>query len=138
MMTFKVSKWVEVRFQIVGFHKWPAAPEDVKFLASTHRHTFHFRVRVPVVDSDRQTEFTQLKLFCQDKVYEEYGRSPKNHTIDFCFRSCEMIAEMLAARVMDHYEVPHVLVSVGEDDEFEGIVFLQQENSNEKTQVSAT
>ena len=58
-------------FRKEGIHKYPAAATDpalatgdeydVSFLASPHRHIFHFRVWINVLHNDRDIEFIQFK-----------------------------------------------------------------------------
>ena len=60
-----------VTFQKEGIHCYPAAATDptlntndeynVAFLASPHRHIFHFRVSIDVFHNDRDIEFIQFK-----------------------------------------------------------------------------
>ena len=64
----KVSqKKIWVTFRREGIHCFPAAAtdpklEDVAFLASPHRHIFHFRVAIDVFHDDRELEFIQFKI----------------------------------------------------------------------------
>ena len=67
----KAVRTIFVRFQKEGIHKYPAAATDpnlatgdeydVSFLATPHRHIFHFEVTIEVFHNDRDIEFIQFK-----------------------------------------------------------------------------
>ena len=69
------QKKVWVTFQKEGVHCFPAAATDpklntddeynVSFLASPHRHIFHFRVCIDVFHDDRELEFIQFKRWLE-------------------------------------------------------------------------
>jgi 6-pyruvoyl-tetrahydropterin synthase len=48
-------------FQFEAFHMWPAAPEQVNYLRTPHRHVFHVRAETDVEHNDRDVEFITLK-----------------------------------------------------------------------------
>jgi hypothetical protein len=72
-----------VTFRREGIHCYPAAATDpklntageydVSFLASPHRHIFHFRVWIDVFHNDRDIEFIQFKRWLES-LYS--GRIP--------------------------------------------------------------
>lgn len=45
----------------IGFHRWPNAPERVKFLSFQHRHKFCWRAWWRVAGHDRDIEFCAMK-----------------------------------------------------------------------------
>lgn len=49
------------RTRFEGFHHWPGAPEEVRFLRALHRHEFHVELGVEVTHDDRDVEFILLK-----------------------------------------------------------------------------
>lgn len=49
------------RTRFEGFHCWPGAPEEVKFLRDLHRHEFHVKVWKIVNHDDRDVEFILYK-----------------------------------------------------------------------------
>ena len=65
-----------VTFQKEGVHCYPAAATDpnlatgdeydVSFLATPHRHIFHFRVWIDVIHSNRDIEFIQFKRWLEN------------------------------------------------------------------------
>ena len=108
-----------VRFQKEGIHCYPAAATDpnlatgdeydVSFLATPHRHIFHFQVNIQVFDDDRDIEFIQFKRWLE-KCYS-------NGTLELNHKSCEMIARELNATIVARYPGRQTLISVSEDDE---------------------
>ena len=84
------QRTIFVTFQKEGIHKYPAAATDpmlatgdeydVSFLASPHRHIFHFRVGIDVFHNDRDIEFIQFKrwlegLYADGTLQLEIGRA---------------------------------------------------------------
>ena len=107
-----------VTFQKEGIHCYPAAgtnPQlatgdeyDVSFLASPHRHIFHFRVAIAVYHTDRDIEFIQFKRWLQN-LYQ--GQLLLDH------KSCEMIADELYTKIAERYPNRDVSIEVSEDGE---------------------
>lgn len=114
-------RMIWVTFQREGIHKYPAAaidPKlatgdvyDVSFLASPHRHIFHFRVSISVQHSDRDIEFIQFKRWCES-LY-----SGQNSVLNLNHKSCEMIAEDLYLQIANKYPGRTVTIEVSEDGE---------------------
>jgi len=108
-----------VKFQKEGIHCYPAAATDpklatgdeydVSFLATPHRHIFHFQVNIQVFDDDRDIEFIQFKRWLE-KCYS-------NGTLELNHKSCEMIARELNTTITARYPGRQTLISVSEDDE---------------------
>ena len=108
-----------VKFQKEGIHCYPAAATDpnlatgdeydVSFLASPHRHIFHFQVNIQVFDDDRDIEFIQFKRWLE-KCYS-------NGTLELNHKSCEMIARELNTTITARYPGRRTLISVSEDNE---------------------
>ena len=95
--------------QLEGFHNWENCPiDEVDFLASPHRHMFHFKCWFDVSHDDRDIEFIMQKrrveaylrnkfgqkitLVDEDKMGREYS---EYNTLVFNSMSCEMIARGL-------------------------------------------
>ena len=107
-----------VTFQKEGIHRYPAAATDpllatgdeydVSFLASPHRHIFHFRVAIAVYHNDRDIEFIQFKRWLQN-LYQ--GQLLLDH------KSCEMIADELYTKIAERYPNRDVSIEVSEDGE---------------------
>jgi hypothetical protein len=108
-----------VTFQREGIHCYPAAATDpalatgdeydVSFLASPHRHIFHFRVWIDVFHSNRDIEFIQFKRWLEN-LY-------KSATLALDYKSCEMIADDLYTQIAARYPDRAVWIEVSEDGE---------------------
>ena len=115
------KKKVWVTFQKEGIHCFPAAATDpklntgdeydVSFLASPHRHIFHFRVCIDVFHDDRELEFIQFKRWL-----ESLYASDRN-ILELNYRSCEMIADELYLKIAEKYPDRDVWIEVSEDGE---------------------
>lgn len=107
-----------VKFDIEGEHAWPEAPEEYRFLASRHRHIFHFEVHIPVTES-RQLEFLDVRRELLATVKASYGyiRSERGglEPCDFRGMSCEQLAESVSRSVQNKYKVWPYKVIVMED-----------------------
>ena len=115
------QKKVWVTFQKEGIHCFPAAATDpklntddeynVSFLASPHRHIFHFRVCIDVFHDDRELEFIQFKRWLESL----YG----SNILELNYKSCEMIADDLYTQIAAKYPDRDVWIEVSEDGENE-------------------
>ena len=110
-----------VTFRKEGIHCYPAAATDprlntageydVSFLASPHRHIFHFRVWIDVWHNDRDIEFIQFKRWLES-LY-----SGNNTVLALDWKSCEMIADDLYTQIAGRYPERAVWIEVAEDGE---------------------
>ena len=110
-----------VTFRKEGIHKYPAAATDpslatgdeydVSFLASPHRHIFHFRVWIDVFHNDRDVEFIQFKRWLE-KMY-----SSNQGVLSLDYKSCEMISDDLYLQIATKYPDRAVWIEVAEDGE---------------------
>ena len=118
------KRQIWVTFQREGIHCYPAAATDpqlatgdeydVSFLASPHRHIFHFRVSIDVWHSDRDIEFIQFKRWLENL----YSSSNNNNSVlELDFKSCEMIADDLYIQIAARYPGRAVTIEVSEDGE---------------------
>lgn len=105
-MTTITSRTVTVRFDVDGYHRWPAAPPARSYLEARHRHRFGFTVTIPVDHDERQVEFHDLLDWCTSRFDDEE---------EFGDRSCETIAGLFAGRVVGEWKVPWCECSVSED-----------------------
>ena len=113
------QRWIYVKFQKEGIHKYPAAltdpnlatgdQYDVSFLGYPHRHIFHFRVWITVVHDDRDIEFIQFKRWLEN-LYN-------TGTIQLDYKSCEMMADDSYAEIASRYPDRAVWIEVAEDGE---------------------
>jgi hypothetical protein len=110
-----------ITFRREGIHCYPAAATDprlntageydVSFLASPHRHIFHFRVWIDVFHNDRDIEFIQFKRWLES-LY-----SGSNTVLALDWKSCEMIADDLYIQIAGRYPGRAVWIEVAEDGE---------------------
>lgn len=110
-----------VTFRKEGIHCYPAAATDprlntageydVSFLASPHRHIFHFRVWIDVFHNDRDIEFIQFKRW----LVSLYRGSDSILELDY--KSCEMIADDLYIQITGRYPGRSIWIEVSEDGE---------------------
>jgi hypothetical protein len=110
-----------VTFRKEGIHCYPAAATDprlntageydVSFLASPHRHIFHFRVSIDVFHNDRDIEFIQFKRWLES-LY-----NGQNSVLELDFKSCEMIADDLYVQIAERYPNRNISIQVAEDGE---------------------
>ena len=110
-----------VTFRREGIHRYPAAATDpklntageydVSFLASPHRHIFHFRVWIDVFHNDRDIEFIQFKRWLES-LYTGNGS-----VLALDWKSCEMMADDLYTQIADRYPNRAVVIEVSEDGE---------------------
>jgi hypothetical protein len=115
------KRQIWVTFQKEGIHCYPAAATDpllntgneydVSFLASPHRHIFHFRVSIDVFHNDRDIEFIQFKRW----LIALY--SGQNSVLELNYKSCEMIADDLYVQIAARYPNRAVTIEVSEDGE---------------------
>jgi len=115
----QATRMIFVRFQKEGIHCYPAAATDpalatgdeydVSFLASPHRHMFHFEVTIQVFHSDRDIEFIQFKRWLEN-LYA-------GGTLELNFKSCEMISDDLYEQIAARYPDRKIIITVSEDGE---------------------
>ena len=113
------GRQIWVTFRKEGVHCYPAAATDpqlatgdeydVSFLASPHRHIFHFRVWIDVFHNDRDIEFIQFKRWLEN-LY-------KDGVLQLNYKSCEMIADDLYVQIAARYSGRCVIIEVSEDGE---------------------
>jgi len=116
-----IKKKIWITFQKEGIHCYPAAATDpnlatgdeydVSFLASPHRHMFHFRVWIDVFHDDRDIEFIQFKRWLES-LYNGQGS-----VLELNYKSCEMIADDLYAQITAKYPNRSMWIEVSEDGE---------------------
>jgi hypothetical protein len=121
----KAERKIWITFRREGIHKYPAAATDpnlatgdeydVSFLASPHRHIFHFRVWIDVFHNDRDIEFIQFKRWLEN-LYSSNNNN-QGSILELDFKSCEMIADDLYIQIAQRYPERAVWIEVAEDGE---------------------
>ena len=115
----KALRTIFVRFQKEGIHKYPAAATDpslatgdeydVSFLATPHRHIFHFDVAIEVFHNDRDIEFIQFKRWLENQYSQ--------NILQLDYKSCEMISDDLYEVIATRYPDRNIAIQVSEDNE---------------------
>jgi hypothetical protein len=122
------KRQIWVTFQKEGIHCYPAAgtdpqlatgdENDVSFLASPHRHMFHFRVSIDVFHNDRDIEFIQFKRWLENLYSRNTsGNNNQSSVLELNYKSCEMIADDLYLQIAARYPNRAVTIEVSEDGE---------------------
>lgn len=125
----KTKSFIWVTFQKEGIHRYPAAGTDpklatgdwldVSFLATPHRHIFHFRVEMEVFHDDRDVEFIQLKRILENWYSEK--------TLSVDYKSCEMIAKDLYDKIIVKWPGRDIRIEVSEDGENGCRIYFEQQ-----------
>ena len=118
-ISHQAKRMIFVTFQKEGIHKYPAAATDpslatgdeydVSFLATPHRHIFHFNVSIEVFHNDRDIEFIQFKRW----LLNLYSMG----TLELDYKSCEMLSDALYYQIAARYPDRDVTITVSEDGE---------------------
>lgn len=113
------KSFIWVTFQKEGIHRYPAAADDpslatgdwldVSFLATPHRHIFHFRVEMEVFHDNRDVEFIQLKRILENQYV--------TGALKLDYKSCEMMARDLYDSLISMYPNRDYVIEVSEDGE---------------------
>ena len=113
------KRMIFVTFQKEGIHMYPAAASDfnlkmgdeydVSFLATPHRHIFHFEVSIEVFHNDRDIEFIQFKRWLEN----QYSQG----ILALDYKSCEMISDDLYEVIATRYPDRNIVIQVSEDNE---------------------
>lgn len=107
----KFLKFITVKTDFVGFHKYDDAPEEVAFLKNLHRHRFYVEASIEVKHNDRELEFFMVLDQLQYKIIPFMEMSDN-------ISSCEDKAEYIANGLLDTYgEDRSYHIYVSEDDE---------------------
>ena len=119
MSKMLAKRYIWVTFQKEGIHKYPAAATDptlatgdeydVSFLATPHRHIFHFDVAIEVFHNDRDIEFIQFKRWLENQYSQ--------NILQLDYKSCEMISDDLYEVIATRYPDRNIAIQVSEDNE---------------------
>lgn len=82
----------KIKTQFEGFHCWPQAPEQVKFLRDRHRHLFHVTVWLEQEHNDRDIEYIMTK-WDLDNLIKKMKTDLEAYVNGNA--SCEMMAEYI-------------------------------------------
>lgn len=85
-----MAKYVDTYNSVVGFHRYPTAPQFCLYLAARHRHVFVVRCSFEVIHNNRQVEINDRQNEIESYLCSKYGRP-----CEFGDMSCEDIAQEL-------------------------------------------
>lgn len=114
-----IKKYIDVKTNFIGFHRWNNAPKSVSFLRNRHRHVFGIHAIIQVNESDRELEFFTVVNGIDNFIK---ASCPSG---DFGNMSCEMIAEEILSYLKSIYGSREYKVRVSEDEENSGIVTFE-------------
>lgn len=104
-----MKKFIFIKTQFEGFHKYENAPDEVSFLKNLHRHIFYVKVSIQVFHNERDLEFFIVK-----KAIEKFIKESKISMN----ASCEYIAEGIYNFIYNNYgNERKISVEVSEDNE---------------------
>lgn len=110
------NKYILIKTEFEGIHKWTKAPKEVSFLKYPHRHKFLVEAQIEVKGDDRELEFFIVKAFIDNRIDHMEDIRPIGW-------SCEMMATFILEELEGAYGPDRkIWVSVSEDGENAGIV----------------
>jgi hypothetical protein len=126
------KRMIWVTFQREGIHCYPAAASDkhlatgdyydVSFLATPHRHIFHFKVGIQVFHNDRDIEFIQFKRWLENSF--------KDGVMKLDYKSCEMICDDLYEYIATRHPSRDIEITVSEDGENGATIYYNTTKPN--------
>lgn len=103
-----ITRWAEITLRFEGFHCYPGAPEEVKFLENVHRHLFHVTVWI-----EQSHNFRDLEYFIFKRRVEALWKQAS-----FMLEaSCEQMADTLGRTIGYEFPGRRIKVRVSEDGE---------------------
>ena len=133
----KAMRTIFVKFQKEGIHCYPAAATDpalatgdeydVSFLATPHRHIFHFEVTIEVFHNDRDIEFIQFKRWLEN----QYSQG----ILALDYKSCEMISDDLYEVIATRYPDRNIIIRVSEDDENGALIMYRNSQPSQSIAI---
>ena len=125
-----IERYIKVRNDFTGYHRYAQAPEDVAFLRAWHRHHFLVASEIPVEHNERDIEFFELQNEVQQWVEANYMSAPRecaSYLPGVWIQSCETFAEQLAMYLKDKFGVCYARVTVSEDGECEATIVYRRD-----------
>ena len=119
-----IKRYINVKFQKDGIHRYPEASidpklktgdwDDVSFLGNEHFHYFYFNVTIEVFQNNRDIEFIQFRRWLE-RLYTD-------NVLQMDFMSCEMLCESLIEQILKKYPSRYIKVEIYEDNINGGIL----------------
>ena len=102
--------------EIIGYHNYPGAPDDVSFLRDSHRHVFVFRIHMAEEDANRGgVEIFEAARNVKAAVKCLFPRMFDTDEFDFGTRSCEQIAQAVGLYLENNHHYQIISFEVMED-----------------------
>jgi hypothetical protein len=92
----KFRRYISVRDQYEGFHKYENAPQEVAFLKNLHRHLFKVEATIEVTHNERELEFFMVKDVLKHQIMPFLS-----HSLDM--GSCETQAQRILEGLINTY-----------------------------------
>jgi len=108
-------RYIKVKNEFEGFHRWKDAPDEVNFLRNLHRHLFKVTTKISVDHNERALEFFIVQRHIDEIIEELIGRKRTEY-------SCEDMAEYILDYLEADYGKSHIEVEVSEDGENAGVI----------------
>lgn len=114
-----VKNYVKTNVDVIGYHRYQNAPDDVSYLRNWHRHHFIVTVKICVTNLDREIEFFELQQKVLSYLMETYLTKADWGTC-LVFASCEMVANDVLGQLLKWFGKRQMSVDVSEDGESSG------------------
>lgn len=105
-----MTRFIRVKTQFEGLHRWPKAPAPDDYLRSPHRHLFVVEADIEVFHDDREVEINEATRWLDtiipgfaDQIPATPGADPRCAPLDFGTRSCEELAALTAEAILNRF-----------------------------------
>ncbi len=104
-------KFIWIKTNYIGFHRWKEAPEECKYLRDLHRHTFNVKVWLEVKHNERDVEFYTFKKQINTLLTHPFMHQHSS--------SCEMYCDALHHLIQEELKIKdrEIRISIDEDGE---------------------
>ena len=90
--------------EIIGYHNYPGAPDDMSFLRDSHRHVFVFRIHMAEEDANRgEVEIFEATRNVKAAVSQLFSLRYGSDEYEFGTNSCEQIAQRVGLYLENNY-----------------------------------
>jgi hypothetical protein len=91
-----------------GFHNWPDANKEVRYLSHKHWHIFKFKIGIEIFGNDREIEFHMFRNYVFGGFINRWPKNLRN-------KSCEMLANQIYEHITKKYKDRKAFIEVSED-----------------------
>ena len=103
-----MTNYIWVTGERDGFHNWPDAPMEVRYLSHRHWHIFKFKIGIEVFSDDREIEFHMFRNYIFNGFIKKWPKNLRG-------KSCEMIANEIYDYIIIKYKGRKIKIEVSED-----------------------